>query len=138
MYAIPRPHFKGQDLGALAYVLDFKELARRQGLVFEKDPTLGFEPLNRPKQVGVCNLTPDWREVRLDPGYWKESTQITRRMLVYHELTHCYCGRDHIAAKLPDGCPESVMDREILSDECTLAHLHYYELEMFADCNPYN
>jgi hypothetical protein len=75
---------------------------------------------------------------------------------VYHELSHCACGRDHDHdgkkygdgtedRKDPkradefwnDGCPKSIMFPFIIEDSCTLSHYDQYIDEMFEKCVVY-
>jgi hypothetical protein len=88
-----------------------------------------------------------------------------RYILLFHELTHCYCGRGHDFKKgkkytekrlakvleaaifqitgqpqpgyYEDGCPVSVMYPSVLDDECSKRHYQEYVAEMFKRCKPW-
>ena len=159
------PEYKGVDPRAASFVKEYKELAKIQGITFKNDVTIGFKKINSGNVIGICTRAPGWREIDLDLDFWASSTQISRMSLVYHELSHCYCGREHdwgtgkpypetsadrakevldalAKNKIPpgryeDGCPLSFLYPVILDDNCVLAHYDDYIKEMFNRCEPY-
>jgi hypothetical protein len=107
-----------------------------------------------------------FREIDIDNKYWATSSSAEKTTEMYHELTHCLCGRDHDFGKdqrypepetleifvviknmcvektepkglYEDGCPLSVMYPRILSGNCLSLHYNDYIKEMFDRCNPW-
>lgn len=143
--------------------------AMARGIKFTRPISIGFSKIGNDKTkdhpIGLCSYGYRWREIDIDVDYWNKSTWITKRSLLYHEMTHCFCEREHdwkdgvypevdsaLGAlrerytepfwKLPpgfmdDGCPASIMYPRVLSDECAQKHWPYYDNEMFEYCRPY-
>jgi hypothetical protein len=154
----------------IKYELSYKTLALLHNIKFTNSVSIGFSVIKMKKGtkkvVGVCNYGKNFREIDIDIAYWNANSEITRRTLLYHEITHCLCGRDHdygagdkypdvdtaVGAlvtiirqpfyKIPPGymddrCPMSIMHPYILSDECAIKHREVYDNEMFNRCIPY-
>jgi hypothetical protein len=48
-------------------------------------------------QIGLCYTYPfNKREIFIDESYWGIATEIEKRQLIYHELTHCILDKDHV------------------------------------------
>lgn len=162
----PRPEHVGVDPKAQSLVDEYFWLGKQNDLPFNGKVTIGFKDINHGDVIGICTTTWFWREIDLDKGFWDRSTQTSRLALLFHELTHCYCGRIHdydedkeypdtvdarikqvyewvahrkgpIPGYMSDGCPLSIMYPEVLDDECTLKHYNEYIEEMFDRCEPY-
>lgn len=146
---------------------EYFRLSARNHVAFNGRVSVGFSNIDRGRVIGTCTYRPTFREIDLDKRFWKESTWESKVALLYHELTHCYCERDHdfddgekypndsleeiiqaIFAKQPftplkpdgyleDSCPKSIMHPVIISDECFLTHYDYYTKEMFARCKAF-
>lgn len=146
---------------------EFFALSKRNNLEFQGKVSIGFTNIDEGSVIGTCWTTKQWREVDLDIGFWKRATWERKVALVYHELAHCYCGRDHdfddgemypdnslkailqgwMAQQpitpmrprgyLDDGCPKSIMHPTILDEQCFKDHYNHYVKEMFARCNPF-
>ena len=114
--------------------------------------------------IGVCYFF-DKREIDIDLSYWNTCSDTQRKILLFHELTHCYCGRGHdwsdgknypetyVQKKISffrsvifgtrkggyweDGCPKSLMHPSIISDDCYMDHQERYLQEIFERCDPY-
>lgn len=89
---------KDENLEVL--VNEYLRLAKFYNIEFKNVVTIGFKDLSKKPSapdgsvVGQC--TRRWfREVDVDTGFWKDSTWTSKITLVYHELDHCYCDRDH-------------------------------------------
>jgi len=164
-----KPKTKPQHIGIDKEILSFRQMyaldAATNGITFSKPVTIGFNSIKRqkgkPTVIGLCTYGKNFREIDVDIKYWKESTWTSKRTLIYHEMTHCFCGRLHNfrggtypesdeiekmgMAKfymvqpgyLADGCPMSIMYPYVLSDDCVNKHWDMYDDEMFDDCNPY-
>lgn len=163
------PDHVGIDKELAPYDASYRNLALKNSIKFTKPVTIGFSRIKLLKDkkhvIGLCTYGKNFREIDIDIEYWKNASSISRRTLVYHEMTHCLCGRDHdwgegtaypdsitekiIAKIIPlpfyktppgfmkDGCPLSVMHPYILSDGCAINHWSEYKKEMFNRCKPY-
>jgi hypothetical protein len=165
-----RPEYKGVDAKIQKYESEYKNLALARGIKFKNPVTIGFNTIKNKRRagavIGLCTCSKNFREIDVDRAYWNANSDQSRRVLVFHEMTHCLCGRDHDYKKgslypdadtirskimesvekvfykmdpgiLSDGCPMSIMYPLILTDECSLAHWDMYKKEMFNRCVPY-
>lgn len=164
-----KPKTKPQHVGIDKEILAFKKMyaidAAINGIKFKTPVTIGFNSIKhkkgKPTVIGLCTYGNNFREIDVDIKYWKESSWKSKRTLIYHEMTHCFCGRLHTfrdgtypeaeeiekmgkapfsmltPGYLQDGCPASIMYPYILSDECVDRHWEMYDSEMFEGCNPY-
>lgn len=93
------PEHKGVDKGLESYVNKYKDLAKKHGINFTKSVSMGFSEINAKDKgrnvVGLCTYGKEFREIDVDTKYWVKSTKETRRTLIFHEMTHCLCGRPH-------------------------------------------
>lgn len=170
------PEYTGVDPKVQNLVNEYKQLARERGIVFTNKVSIGFKKLsygnssNLTKKltskeddniIGICNYGLGWREIDLSIQYWSKASSVSQKTLLFHELTHCYCGRDHDFQGKPypetykereadlekmistrkalpgyydDFCPKSIMFPEILEDYCSWYHHKDYEKEMFENC----
>jgi hypothetical protein len=146
---------------------NFFKLSDRNNIHFDKNVTIGFSTITKERVIGLCSYRPGFREIDLDSTYWQNATWTTKVALVFHEMTHCYCGRNHDfgnGTMYPDGslqfllqhflqrqpftplrppgylndnCPQSIMHPIIMTDTCFQKHYSYYVHEMFVRCQPY-
>lgn len=145
---------------------EFFKLGEKKGIKFKNNVTIGLKDIKSDKTIGLCTYTAKWREIDLDSNYWARATWLSKIALVYHELAHCYCERDHDWAEgkryptdfelwfdniinetpltplkpegyMEDGCPMTLMHPTIIDDYCTKAHYAHYVKEMFDRCEPY-
>jgi len=158
------PDFHSIDTKAKPIYYKYIALAKRNHLVFHHTATIGFQPLHYGNAIGVCYYFAN-REIQVDTGYWDNHSDTQKEILLFHELTHCYCGREHdwakdkkyaetytekkieffkvilLGTKKPgywlDGCPMSIMHPSIISDECYETHHIRYLKEMFERCEAY-
>lgn len=150
------PKYDGVDPKLQSYTQEWLNLAKDRGITFPKGVSIGFETINKGSTVGQCWYGGFWREIDIDVGYWKILDENEKDSLLWHELTHCYCGRKHDYGKdkeygddvkkaaevvdgfYPlDGCPKSIMYPEVVDSYCIEKHLLDYETEMFDRCEPY-
>lgn len=163
-----KPAFSGMisDPEVLQITKEFFALSTRNNVQFHRYVTMGFSEIDRGNVIGLCTYGKGFREIDLDKGYWARATWMSKVALVYHELTHCYCQRDHDFDEgkmypdgslkfilqrfqnhlpstlkpegfLDDGCPKSIMHPIILDNQCFEQHYDYYVTEMFARCQPF-
>lgn len=106
--------------------------------------TVKFESLNHIKLgngdfvVGQCNYIP--RVITIDPTFWYDWRLSNRRkrMLIYHELAHCYCYIMHNKELKEDGCPEDIMYPSLPRDSCVKKHEKEYIDKLFNKCGEKN
>ena len=156
---------KGVDIRADSLYREYMKLSTDKHIVFKKKVSVVFGHLDKIGAVGVCERGETYRKIEVDINYWNKTTKTKQMILLFHELNHCYCGRNHdygngipypeaaaTAANTPftiigrdmedkgffdDGCPVSLMYPQILKDSCTRAHYSEYIEEMFKRCRPY-
>jgi hypothetical protein len=162
---IIKPTYNGVDARAKRLVNEFKDLAKERGISFKKEIPVGFTKINNGTIVGLCTYGYGWRQITIDEGYFAAINVDEQLSLVFHELTHCYCGRDHdydkgtkyppteelriVEAKewqkrggpkpgrFEDACPSSLMYPIVVESACIRAHYDQYVEEMFNRCKPY-
>jgi len=149
----------------------FLALSKRKNITFLNKVSIGFTKIEDRTEttstIGTCSSRRDFREIDIDKDFWNRSSWLSKVALLYHELAHCYCRRDHdydngtmypdgslkailqgwIAKQpitpirpegyLADGCPKSIMHPIMGSDYCFEKHYEYYTEEMFARCEPW-
>ena len=82
--------------------------------------------------AGTCKFVP--YSISVDPKVWFYVDSSTKTAIIYHELSHCVCLRlRHSEGELSDGCPESIMNATIPSEECLDKHWDYYMTEFCVD-----
>ena len=157
------PEYKGVDPRVINLVNEYKALAKIQGITFKKEVTVGFKIINDGNAVGLTTYGDGgWREIDVDAGFWATSDAITHIVLLFHELTHAYCGRGHtygnaipykeadeIEKDLKKGkldltkgyykdyCPLSMMYPIIVPKDCVTNHYSDYVIELFNHCVPF-
>lgn len=125
-----------------------------------KTLTAGFsESFSEDGTIGICKTWFDGdTEIEILKSFWEESDEKTRAILVYHEATHCICGRGHThsdgeypdseflpskkwsAAELeskgyfPDYCPTSIMNPYLPNKFCINKYWDHYLQEMLEGC----
>ena len=158
----PHPEYKGVDPRVQPIVNEFKELAKIQGITFNDEVTIGFKRINSGDTIGICTQGLGFHEIDIDEDWWNMSTKISHMSLLYHELSHCYCEREHdwgtgtaypeIAkerfeevidslrkgetppGRYEDGCPLSILYPIVLDNQCFIGHYSDYVIEMFNRC----
>lgn len=118
------PEYKNIDPKLEELLKSYKEEATKRGIKFTKPLTMGFKDIDDGNVVGLCTYGDDWREIDVDKKFWKKSNALTRKTLIYHELTHCLCTRGHDFGK-DANYPEGVMAK-ILND--IPQHFRFYML----------
>lgn len=160
-----RPEYPGVDSHVKELVDEYLSLSRQNHIRFDKKVTVGFKSIKQGTVIGYCTYGGYFREIDLDVNYWNDSTSISRMSLVYHELAHCYCGRNHdfgpnlnypensldklrkamqwtfehgpLPGYFKDGCPTSLMFPVAVDDWCVVRHYSEYIVEMFERCKPW-
>ena len=57
--------------------------------------TIKFEPLGS-NYLGVCKEHFRERIIVLDRPFWDTSDEENRQQLLFHEMAHCFLGKDHV------------------------------------------
>ena len=154
------PEHVGVDPDAKPYVDEYLWLSAQNHITFKNKVTVGFSNINDGDTVAYCYFGSNFREIEIDIKYWNYYTNTSKLTVLLHELSHCYCHRDHdhaglmypetkegreAEAKKPtpkpgfydDGCPLSLMYPSVTSDACARAHYQEYTTELFEGCEPY-
>lgn len=74
--------------GITAYQIDHISLGYDFNEDFFKD---------QPNVLGVCHTNGQQSQVYLNPLYWNAYGEVDRKILFFHELSHCLIGRDHLS-----------------------------------------
>ena len=142
------PEFKGVDPRVSKYVDEYLRLAKENGIEFDGKVTIGFKDINDELTIAQCNYGSFFREIDIDNTIWNRHSEITRLVTILHELSHCYCDRDHDwgdgreydkkkndgVGFFSDGCPMSILYPVIVEDRCVSGHYDFYTKEMFHRC----
>lgn len=159
----PFPEHKGVDQRIQKIVDEYKWLSMQKQITFKNSVSIGFKKIDRGNVIGLCTYGPGWREIDVDIEFWLNNGNSEKLALLFHELTHCYCGRSHDWAdgreypatlqgrideavewskkggqrpgRFDDGCPSSLMYPIIVDERCFKTHYSHYVNEMFDRCN---
>lgn len=155
-----KPSYTGVDPAMRKYVNEYIELAHQHNINFTKTVTVGFTHLHN-NIIGLTTYQPTFREIDVDRVFWIISSNLSRKMLLFHELTHAYCTRGHdwgfgipytyqsmgwyikdgrmllAPGYYSDGCPLSIMNPLLVNNTCAKRHYSDYINEMFQRCIPY-
>lgn len=163
------PQYHGVDPILQEYYDLYVKLAANRGIKFSNKVTAGFTNLDDGDNVvGMCSINGimGFREVDIDIPYWKTASDEQRMTEVFHELTHCLCGRDHdfgpgimypdpdtpaVYTAIKDVCVDKIQPKGLYDDECPIsimypkivytycmdAHYKDYIKEMFDRCDPW-
>ena len=83
--------------------------------------------------AGQCFLNIPY-VIAIDPTVWFNKSYIEKKALIYHELSHCVCFRLlHTSGEMEDGCPKSLMSKNMASKKCYEKHWDYYMTEFCLD-----
>jgi len=114
------------------------ELAVVRGIVFNRDVTMGFANTQSDASggvIGICTYGHRWREIDIDEKFFKSRGYLQTKALIFHELTHCYCNRNHTYGsktriQYPDGIFEKIIEKlrtEIDETEIPETERPYFE-----------
>lgn len=119
----------GVDPAFQVYSQEFAEYYHTDQSVPIHFSTLNSSPLG--ELVGECVTYSDGaRQILIDPGYWSQLDEVSRKDVIYHELGHCKFGRVHTSAILNDLCPTSIMNPYVFGDPCWAEHEAQYLTEL--------
>ncbi|MFK7979626.1 MAG: putative metallopeptidase, partial [Saprospiraceae bacterium] len=52
--------------------------------------------------IGLCATTGE-RQIVIDEKFWKRSSELSKELIVFHELGHCVLERNHFDEKSGNG-----------------------------------
>ena len=92
------------------YFQQFEEEAATRGVIIDlkKTPISGRLSTIQDGYIGLC-ATRERREIVIDENFWKRSSELSKELIVFHELGHCVLERNHLDKKLADGTCFSMM-----------------------------
>lgn len=69
-----------------------------------------FKDISEDHVAGQCSYSYNRpRQVTIDTPFWNRSSQLSREMIVFHELGHCVLNLDHDERSFPSGLCRSIM-----------------------------
>lgn len=71
-----------------------------------------FENISDPSVIGRCRRDENGNNesIAVDPIYWKQSTELEKEYVMYHELGHCVLNRPHTTASDGSNICLSIME----------------------------
>lgn len=109
-----------QDPAFIPYLIAFEEQYRGFGVTTTTIDIEFYPTLAKQNELGECELHQD--KIEISRQYWSNLSDISKQNLIYHELGHCIFNRVHVDTTYLDGCPTSIMNTYLLTDNCFLAH----------------
>jgi hypothetical protein len=88
--------------------------------------------------AGQCSYSYNHpRQVTIDIPFWNRSNQLSREMIVFHELGHCVLNLDHDERSFPSGLCRSIMRSGscCCRDAYNMQNRNYYLDELFGLIN---
>ncbi len=69
-----------------------------------------IEEISKENVIGKCSYSyHDPKKVTVDLEFWSSASDLYKEFIVFHELGHCYLGRDHLEESFPNGRCISIM-----------------------------
>lgn len=92
------------------YFQQFEEEAAARGLIIDLEEAhiSGRLSTIQDGYIGLCAST-GVREIVIDENFWKRSSELSKELIVFHELGHCFLERNHLDEKSVDGTCFSIM-----------------------------
>lgn len=148
-------HYSRTDPEFKDYSEEWYFMGKIKDLDLKNNVRIGFTDIKDRNVAGYCNYGLFFNEIDIDRVYWKQSNAWEKMNVIFHELNHCACGRDHgyvvngqkgeyldtqkhlgSPGFFNDLCPKSLMFPQILDSTCTQKHFEWYIDEMFEQCKP--
>jgi len=148
-------HYSGTDPEFKDYSETWYFMGKIKGINLKNNVRIGFTNIKDRNVAGYCNYGLFFNEIDIDRAHWKQSNSWEKMNVVFHELTHCGCGRDHgyvvngekgeyldtrkhLGSRgfFNDLCPKSLMFPQVLDSSCFQTHFEWYIDEMFEQCKP--
>lgn len=109
-----------QDPAFIPYLIAFEDQYRSFGVTIVAIDIQFYPTLAAQNELGECELHQD--KIEISQQYWGGLSDLSKQNLIYHELGHCIFNRVHTTTTFADGCPTSIMNSDLLSDGCFIAH----------------
>ncbi len=92
-----------------------------------------FRDIDRANVAGMCSYGGQHNRITIDRPFWNRASHLSREMIVFHELGHCYLNRDHTEATFASGFCQSIMRSGTCCcrDAYSLQNRSYYLDELF-------
>ena len=86
--------------------------------------------LSNSQAIGTCHSIS--KEIKILESYWTRASDSQKKLLIYHELAHCYLNRPH-KSELVNGIPVSIMYPSNIHREHFKAFESMYVEELFTN-----
>lgn len=107
------PAYPNVEQALWPYFQTFEEEAAARGLEIDlANARLSGEidNLDDGNVIGLCQYGRYINNhITIDKQFWNRSSNLAREMVVFHELGHCFLGRDHLENAFRSGHCESIM-----------------------------
>ena len=118
-----------------SYVDSFVEAAYASGRVLSGGRLrIEFGDIDNPKSVGRCYYYES--RVVMRRSFWESSSDVTKKILIFHELGHCLLFRKHDKTFLETGRPRSLMYPVVINSVTYMSFIEYYNMELFSKAGP--
>lgn len=135
----PQPLYPNVEEALWPYFTDFEREGRARGLdinLVQAGISASIQEINEQHVAGLCSYR-SYRpnEITIDKSFWNRSNALFRELIVFHELGHCYLGRDHLENAFSNGLCKSIMRSGTCCcrDAYTNTNRTYYLDELFSD-----
>ncbi len=116
------------------YIQEYKMEAHKYGVEIDDSHLTATETIYiRKDYAGYCINMGAFAKLGIKKGYWEELTDHQKRMLLFHELTHCNIpgrGVFHNNSFSKDGMPLSILESDGIEPDL-------YEYIKYKDCYLY-
>jgi len=131
------------DEALWSHFVAFEEAAEERGLQVELNATTirgTIEEIHEEDIAGTCTYggRTNFRDVVIDESFWDNSSFLAREYIVFHELGHCFLGRDHEEGCLANRTYTSIMRSGLgnCRDNYNTTTREYYLNELFGVLEP--
>ncbi len=129
--------YPGVDQPLWSYFESFEEEGARRGLSIDLESsqiTAKIDQIDEDNVAGLCSYgyaSPG--NITIDQAFWNRSNNLSREMILFHELGHCFLKRDHKEDVFANGYCQSIMRSGTCCcrDAYTLENRTYYLDELF-------
>lgn len=95
------------------YFVSFQAEAEKHGLLVnyaDANVTAEIYNIDEGSVAGSCTTNGHTlRHIRIDQSFWDRAPNLTREMVIFHELGHCLLGRSHREDTFGNGICKSIM-----------------------------
>lgn len=129
--------YPGVDEALWDYFKAFEEEGRARGFEVDinaEDISATISSVSGVNVLGQCaTFSNGSREITIDASFWASSSLRLKEFVVFHELGHCYLGRDHREDQHNNGICKSIMRSGVggCNDDYVAATRELYISELF-------